>query len=455
MTTSIFAFIIVLGILIFFHELGHFLVARLFGVGVEKFSLGFGPRLVGKTVGITDYRISAIPLGGYVKMVGEEPDAEIDPADIPLSFTHKSVFKRILIVAAGPFFNLVLAVLIFFGFYLMSGIEDVTPVIRNIEADSPAAAAGLKRGDRILSIDGDAVESWYDIGRAVEGSEGQLLRMRISREGAAMTVSVRSELRTGEDLFGDPVTYYGIGIYGFPPLEAVVGNVSSGMPAERAGLKKGDKILAIDGRKVEDWSDMRDVIAASGGKALQLRVLRDDTTFDTSITPALREVKNALGEAEERYLIGISTAGTVLPDEERLTKRLGLFAAFRESLERTWFVAEISVIGIVKMIRGSISSDNLGGPIMIAQMAGEQAKEGIGKLIQFVAFISINLAIINFLPIPVLDGGHLAFFAVEAVRRRPVSLRVREIAQQAGMFILLLLMVFVFYNDIMRYFVKT
>jgi len=455
MTTSIFAFIIVLGILIFFHELGHFLVARLFGVGIEKFSLGFGPRLVGKTVGITDYRISAIPLGGYVKMVGEEPDTEIDPADIPFSFTHKSVFKRILIVAAGPFFNLVLAVLIFFGFYLISGIEDVTPVIRNIEADSPAAEAGLKIGDLILSIDGAAVESWYDIGKPIEGGGGRVLQIQVRRDGSVMDVSVRPELQTGEDLFGDPVEYYGIGIFGFPPLEAVIGGVSQGMPAERAGLKKGDKIIAIDGREVQDWDTMREVITASGGKTLELKVLRGETAFDARITPAPREIKNALGESEERYLIGISTAGVSLPDEDRFIKKLGPFTAFRESLDRTWFVAEISVIGIVKMIKGSISSDNLGGPIMIAQMAGEQAKAGIDKLIQFVAFISINLAIINFLPIPVLDGGHLAFFAVELVRRRPVSLKVRETAQQAGMFILLMLMVFVFYNDIMRYFVKT
>jgi len=231
--------------------------------------------------------------------------------------------------------------------------------------------------------------------------------------------------------------------------------VSQGMPAERAGLKKGDKIIAIDGREVQDWDTMREVITASGGKTLELKVLRGETAFDARITPAPREIKNALGESEERYLIGISTAGVSLPDEDRFIKKLGPFTAFRESLDRTWFVAEISVIGIVKMIKGSISSDNLGGPIMIAQMAGEQAKAGIDKLIQFVAFISINLAIINFLPIPVLDGGHLAFFAVELVRRRPVSLKVRETAQQAGMFILLMLMVFVFYNDIMRYFVKT
>ena len=450
MGTSVFAFVIVLGVLIFFHELGHFLVARLFGVGVEKFSLGFGPRLFGKTVGGTDYRISAIPLGGYVKMVGEEPDAEIDPEDIPRSFTHKPVFQRIWIVAAGPLFNLLLAILIFFAFYFISGIEDVTPVVRAIDKESPAYTAGLRKGDVILSAGTAEVEAWYDITRAIERSDGEPLAVHYRRGGEVFSAAVTPERMTGRDIFGDAVEYYGIGISGYPPLAAVVGGVSEDSPAQKAGLKQGDRIIAINGREIDGWNDMRDVISASAGKTIDTRVQRNQNQFDVRITPTLKEVKNLVGKTEKRYLIGISTGGITIPDEDRYAKRLSLPAALLESLERSWFVASLSVVGTVKIIDGSISRDNLGGPIMIAQMAGQQAKEGFGKLIQFIAFISINLAILNILPIPVLDGGHLMFFFTEAIIRRPVAIRVREIAQQAGMFILLMLMIFVFYNDIMR-----
>ncbi|UCF90145.1 MAG: RIP metalloprotease RseP [Desulfobacterales bacterium] len=353
MSTSILAFIVVLGVLIFFHEFGHFLVARLFGVGVDKFSLGFGPRLIGKKIGITDYRLSAIPLGGYVKMVGEEPDAQIDPSDLPLSFTHKHVAKRILIVAAGPFFNLLLAVIIFFGIFLISG------------------------------------------------------------------------------------TFV---------LQPSVGSVKAGSPAEVAGLQKGDLIVAIDGTKVSSWDEMAELIGASNGKALAVTVRREESQLDFSIPPERVTTQNLFGEDIQRYVIGITASG------EAYTMDLNSFQALAESLIQTYNVAELMVVIIAKLITGDISTDTIGGPLMIAQMAGDQAKAGASNLIFFIALISINLAIINLLPIPVLDGGHLLFFAIEAVKGRPVSLKVREVAQQIGLFILLLLMILVFYNDITRIF---
>jgi len=452
MTTSVFSFIVVLGVLIFFHELGHFLIAKLFGVGVEKFSLGFGPRILGKKVGITDYRISAIPLGGYVKMVGDEPDSELSPDQIPHSFTHKPVLKRMLIVAAGPAFNLLLAAIIFFGFFAISGIDDVTPVVRYVEKGGVAEKAGLREGDRVISINGHAIESWYDIGEWSEDKPGQPLTVKYRRDVSVRETVILPELKTGQDIFGDETTYFSVGMFGLPELKAFIGGVSPGTPAQKSGLKKGDQVIAIDGKKVANWKEMSDIIAGGDGRALDFDISRQGTVFSVSITPALTKRKNAIGETEERYLIGISTASAPLPEEDRFVKRLALLDALTASIERTWFVCEISVVGIAKIIDGSISRKNLGGPIMIAKMAGDQAKEGIDKLIQFVAFISINLAILNLLPIPVLDGGHLLFFLVEAIIRRPVGVRVREMAQQAGMFALLLLMVFVFYNDIMRYF---
>ena len=353
MGTSILSFIIVLGVLIFFHEFGHFLVARLFGVGVEKFSLGFGPRVIGKKVGITDYRISAIPLGGYVKMVGEEPDAQINPEDIPLSFTHKHVAKRMLIVAAGPVFNILLAVIIFFGIFLFSGTFVLKPS---------------------------------------------------------------------------------------------VGSVKPGTPAFAAGLEKGDLISAINESAINSWDEMAEIINASKGQTIKLTVRRGESTQNFSLAPEQVTTKNIFGEDVQRYIIGITAAG------ETYSKEMNVFQAFSESMIQTYRVTELMVVIIVKLISGDISTDTLGGPIMIAQMAGDSAKAGIGSLISFIALISVNLAIINLLPIPVLDGGHLLFFSIEAVKGRPVSTKVREIAQQVGLFILILLMILVFYNDISRIF---
>lgn len=353
MSTSIVAFVVVLGILIFFHELGHFLVARLFGVGVEKFSLGFGPRIFGKKIGITDYRISAIPLGGYVKMVGEDPSAAVDPEDVSISFTHKHVFKRMLIVAAGPFFNVLLAVLVFFGIFLVSGTFILQPTIGEVQADTPAARGGLKAGDRVVAIDGTAVQSWDEMARLIMDSGGGQMRFAVQRNGQLLEVAM---------------------------------------------------------------------------------------------TPIARESRNIFGEKIDRYIIGVASAGDVQQ------KHLNPLQAGVESIRQTYDVFKLTVVSIVKLIQGSLSTKTLGGPIMIAELAGQQAREGVLNLVFFIALLSINLAIINLLPIPVLDGGHLLFFTIEAVTGKPVNKRMREIAQQIGILILLMLMIFVFYNDISRIF---
>ncbi len=452
MGTNIFAFIIVLGVLIFFHEFGHFLIARLFGVGVEKFSLGFGPRLIGKKIGITDYRLSAIPLGGYVKMVGEEPDAEIDPADLPLSFTHKPVVQRMLIVAAGPVFNILLAILIFFVSFSITGIDDIKPVIRQVQKDSVAQKAGLQAQDRIVSIDDTGVDAWYDINEALADSQGKTLRLGVVRNDALLNIDVKPELKQGIDLLGDSISYYDLGISALPELKAIIGDLSAGFPAEKADLKKGDQIIAINGIPIDSWRQMQSIISSSGGAELTISIRREGDVFKVNLTPQFVEHKNHLGQVEKRYLIGISNRPMNIPEADLVTKRLNPFKAAVESLKRTYSICALMIRSVVKMIDGSIPKENLGGPIMIAKMAGDQAKQGIDKLIQFIAFISINLAIINLLPIPVLDGGHLLFFAIEGIKGRPVNLKVREVAQQVGLFILISLMILVFYNDITRFF---
>ncbi len=452
MGISILAFIIVLGVLIFFHELGHFLMARLFGVGVEKFSLGFGWRLIGKKIGITDYRLSAIPLGGYVKMVGEEPDAEVAPADIPLSFTHKHVFKRICIVAAGPVFNLLLAVLIFFIFFAITGVEDIRPFIRQVQKDSVAQKAGLRVDDLIVSVDGQKVSSWYDIDEVVTESNGRRLRLGVARNDTLLEIDVSPQLKEGVDLLGDRISYYDIGISAFPELKAIVGEVNAGFPAEKAGLKKGDQITSINGIPIVNWQQMQSLISSSGGAELTLTVERDAKMLEVRLTPKQVETKDHLGRVEKRYLIGITNQQIEIPEADLVTKRLDPIEAAVKSIEQSYSIVVLMIRSVVKMIDGSIPKDSLGGPIMIAKMAGDQAKLGLDKLIRFIAFISINLAIINLLPIPVLDGGHLLFFIIEAIKGRPVSIKVREVAQQIGLFILLLLIILVFYNDISKLF---
>lgn len=353
MINSIVYFILVLGLLIFVHELGHFLVARLFGVGVETFSLGYGSRLFGKKIGRTDYRVSLLPLGGYCKMVGEEPGEEIEPENIPLSFTHQHVLKRIPIIAAGPIFNIVLSVLLLFGLFQISGLM---------------------------------------------------------------------------------------------VFKSSVGSVTPGSPAEASGMKAGDLILAIDEVSVSSWDEMTQIIADGGDRSLSFAIRRGEEILVKTITPESVTSKNIFGEDVERRMIGIGIG------DETFTRELSFVEAFFLSIERTYFISKLTVLTVVKVVQGDISAKTIGGPIMIAEMAGQTAKAGIGSLVFFVALISINLAILNLLPIPVLDGGHLMFFFIELIIRRPVSVRIREIAQQAGMFVLLLLMIYVFYNDITRIF---
>lgn len=351
MINSIISFIVVLGLLIFVHELGHFLFARLFGVGVETFSLGYGWRLFGKRIGRTDYRISLFPLGGYCKMVGEEPGEEISPENIPISFTHKHVLKRMLISAAGPAFNILLALILLFGLFIASGLV----------------------------------------------------------------------------------------IY-----KATVGSVTPGSPADLSGLKPGDLIIKIEDRPVASWDEMTLIIAESQKESLAFAIQRGDQVLEKQIKPETVTTKNIFGEDIQRNMIGIGIGN------DTFVRELSIIEAFNESIGRTVFITQLTFLTVVKLIQGTISAKTIGGPIMIAEMAGQTAKAGLAPLVFFAALISINLAILNLLPIPVLDGGHLLFCFIELVIRRPVSIRVREIAHQAGMFLLLLLMIYVFYNDITR-----
>ena len=351
MLTTIFSTIFVLGVLIFVHELGHFLVAKWLGVTVLRFSLGFGPKIVGLQRGETEYRLSLIPLGGYVKMLGEGRDDEVPEEQLQSSFSSQPLRKRAAIVISGPFSNLLLAVLIFTCIYATAGIPQLTTDIGMVTPDSPAALAGMQ---------------------------------------------------------------------------------------------PGDKVLEINGNPIANWEVLSQTIVEAGKSPLRLKIERAEQVITVEVQPELRGVPNVFGEAIERPVIGITAAGKLQ------VKKVNPLMAGYYSVAQTWNMSKLFLLTVVKLIQRVLPMDTLGGPILIAQMAGQQAQEGLLNLIYFMALISVNLAILNLLPIPILDGGHLLLFLLEGILRRPLNPKRVEFAQKVGMLLLVVLMAFVFYNDIMR-----
>jgi regulator of sigma E protease len=354
---TVVSFIVCLGILIFVHELGHFLFAKLFKVRVLKFSLGFGPKIFSKTVGETEYQLSALPLGGYVKMFGENPDEqEASSSDKAASFAHKKVWQRFLIVFAGPFFNLLFSLVLFFFIFFFLGLPDShdTTKIGDVNTDSPAATAGILANDTIITINGEATEKWLDVLNLVKDSKGEALTFLLARGQEEVTVVV---------------------------------------------------------------------------------------------TPAMLPVKDIFGEeVGQRFMVGIMKANDIFYVP---TNPLGALDA---AWQQTWMYISLTVLGFVKLIQQVVPVSELGGPILIAQIAGKQMQAGWVNFVFFMGLLSVNLGILNLLPIPVLDGGHLMFLSIEAIRRKPMSEKMQIVAQQIGMAFLGLAMIFVFYNDLARIF---
>ncbi len=344
--------IIALSLLIFVHELGHFIVARLADVKVLAFSLGFGKKLLSFKRGETEYAISAVPLGGYVKLLGESPDDEIKEEEKHRAYTNKPPIIKILIAFTGPFFNILFACILF----------------------------------------------------------------------------------------------YVVFISGYNVLSTKVGNVEKGYPAYEAGIQKGDVIVKIDGEDVSEWSELMEVMSRTDKTPLKFTVKRDEKLMDFFISPRVIEGKNIFGEKITRRVIGITASNDFFKRKE------GVLEAIPKAVHQTYFLSKVTVIGIIKLIEGSISPKQIGGPLMILEVAGKQAKEGKKNLIYFVAIISINLAIINLLPIPILDGGHILFHLIELVTRRKVSQRFIDISQKVGLGILIAIMALAFFNDITRMF---
>ncbi len=436
-------FLVVLGVLVTFHEFGHFIVARWAGVKVLKFSLGFGPKLWSRKAGDTEYLLSLIPLGGYVKMFGEDIGESISPHEQQQSFVHKPLWKRTLIVAAGPGFNFLLSYLIFSA-WLATGaalpiptFEELSPTIHAIRAESPASTAGLEVGDRITRINEQEIATQNDVFAIIAESNGRPLTVEVLRDGQQKTFVVTPEPM---DTTTTDQPIYVIGIEEAAP---VVTSVLPDMPAMAGGLQEGDRIVAIEGTPIHTWSQMTKIVRKSANQPLEFRVDRHGAIITLTITPEPHKT------IEGDVPVEIGKIGITGPGRSVIRAESPLTAVFHGA-RATWGWSELTVVGIYKMFTGEISSKHLGGPIMIASASGQAAEHGMADVAFLVAILSINLGILNLLPIPILDGGHLFFFACEAILRRPLGERQREFAQQIGLVLLFGIMIFAFFNDIQR-----
>lgn len=438
---TLFSGIVMLGVLVFVHELGHFCVAKLSGVKVLKFSLGFGPRLFAKQWGETEYLICAVPLGGYVQMFGEGggeqgESAEMTEDERQRSFAHKPLSNRTAIVAAGPIMNLALPFLLLPLTFLI-GVNlpaylDRAPCIGHVVEETPGSKAGIESGDCIVSVNNVEVETWTDTNQALISQVGQEIYLTVMRDGKARRLLLEP---WDDDL--EKLQLQELGL--MPNQAALIGAVSKGFPAEAAGVKAGDRIVAIGGNPVASWYDLRKLIQAGEGTSLSFEIERGGKQISLSIKPVLNEQAGG-------YLIGIS------PQQESYFKRFGFMEAVRAGADQAMDIISLTVVFIQKLFSGHVSSKNIGGPIMVFQMAGQAAQTDFATVLTMLAFLSIQLGILNLLPIPILDGGHLFFYLFEFVFRRPLSNRAREVLQQVGLAMIVLLMVLAFYNDLVRLF---
>ena len=435
------AFLIGLAALIFVHELGHFLIARKCGVTVEKFSIGFGPKIVGFKSGGTEYLIAAIPLGGYVKMKGEDPQEEL--VDTQGSFSAATVYQRLAIAFGGPLFNILFAIVIYACVYTV-GIPTSGTVIGKIHDKTPAQEAGLRTGDRIIEIDGKKIFYWYQLTDIVHNAPDKKMEFVIERDSKTiLSLPITPKAKEIADLFGDTTT---VGLVGVERLARRIAAIKAGSPADKAGLQVGDDILSIDGTEVIGFSDLKTAALDKPGQELTFHVLRNGQEQILKVTPELKTSTNLKGKEVSFGYLGFGISGVMV------TERYPLLAAIQRGLGKTWEMTHLIGVSIKKLVTGSISPKNIGGPIMIFEAYGDHAEQGLLDFVLLTALLSINLGLLNLLPIPILDGGHILFFLIEIIKGKPVSELNRERAAQVGLFMLLSLMIFAFYNDIMRVF---
>ena len=447
---TVVSFVVALGVLIVVHEYGHYLVARLCGVKVLRFSVGFGRALATWRLGPdrTEWVIAAIPFGGYVKMLDEREPA-VAPAEAHRAFNRQSVLRRVLIVAAGPVFNFMFAIAVYAGLYMV-GMPEARPVLADAPAATLAKAAGVRAGDRVRAVDGAPIETWQELRwRVLQGAlQRERLRLEVVNErGQIDDLTLDLSSIATDEVEADVLERIGLKLYR-PTLAPILGEIIGGSAAERAGLAAGDRVTHIDGQPIATWEALVREVRARPGEPAQLRIERSDLTMTLQVTP---ESVTAGGET-----IGRIGAGPLIPDTHAqrifVQVRHGPLDSVVRGAARTWDISIFTLRMLGRMLLGEVSWKNLSGPVTIADYAGQSAQLGWMPFLTFLALISISLGVLNLLPIPPLDGGHLMFYGIEVLKGSPASERTVEFGHRVGIALLLVLMMFAFYNDLTRLF---
>lgn len=466
---SIAALIVTLSILVTFHEFGHYWVARRCNVHVSRFSLGFGKRLYShwgkppapvpppegadirtrsnEPLPGTEFAISAIPLGGYVKML-DEREGFVPDDQLHLAFNRKPVAQRIAIVAAGPIANFILAILAYWVLFTV-GVTGIVPLLGHINPSTPAGKAGLKQGQEIVAVDGVPTRTWSDVNmRLFErlGDTGDVSITAREPGSYSLTNDYLIPVKHWMSSVAEPYPAGNLGlVLKYPPIPAVIDGLIAGQPAMDAGLSPGDRVTAVNGKAISGWEEFVTDIQKSPNKPLHLSVSRDGKPVSLTVVPRLN-----MQDGDAVGYIGASRGSVSLPPDMQRMVRYPFYEAFIPATKKTWTVTVFTLESVGKMLVGAISHKNLSGPITIAQVANASVKSGLESFIGFIALLSISLGVLNLLPIPVLDGGHLLYYAIEFVTGKPVPERIQVWGLQIGMFLIVSIMVLAFYNDLMR-----
>lgn len=441
------SFIVALGLLITIHEYGHFWVARKNGVKVLRFSIGFGKplwRKVGRTG--TEYVVALIPLGGYVRMLDQRVD-DVSDEELSSSFNVKTVWQRMAIIAAGPFANFIFAIFALWLMYLI-GVPSVKPVVGSVAESSIAANAGMKSQEQIIAIDGQSTADWSAVNLSFVSLIGRdSMAIETQTFGSSQIHSYQLDLSTWSFQPDKESSLTSLGIKPYTPtIEPIVANISPDSAAFKAGIQIGDVILKIDGEPVSQWQKIVKIIQNNPEQLLKFEVQRSGTIISLDVTPHARQTNDGFTQG----FLGVTPTVTPLSDEYRLNLQYGFFEAAYQGMDKTWQLVKLSFSMIGKLLVGDVSVKSLSGPISIAQGAGDSAGYGLVYFLSFLALISVNLGVINLLPLPVLDGGHLFYYVIELLRGKPVSEKTQETGFKIGALILFTLMSIALLNDISR-----